>query len=119
MKRKTRKVKTAEIQAVLPAGDNLANVAKEWRRQGGELLQWFAAMPEAATDRTKHVTISIPLELDIASWMTYAAAAKARKQTLAQVLTTILIEEDCGFEERGFKTEIEREEEKRREAEAK
>jgi hypothetical protein len=84
-----------------------------------ELLKWLAAMPREATDRTKHVTISIPLELDIASWLVYAQAAKVRKQTLAQVLTTILIEEDCGFEDRGFKTEIEREEEKRREAEAK
>jgi hypothetical protein len=84
-----------------------------------ELLKWLAAMPSEATDRTKHVTISIPLELDIASWLTYASAAKSRKLTLAQVLTMILIEEDCSFEERGYRTRIEREDDERREAEAK
>lgn len=122
MKSKMRNLKKGEIQAVLPGDDGLAKFAGEWRKQkngGEELLKWFDAMPEQAIDATKHVTISIPLELDVNAWLIYAKAAKVRKQTLTQVLTSILIEEDISFEERGYLTPIEKEDEERREAEGK
>jgi hypothetical protein len=72
-----------------------------------ELLEWFAAMPELATDEQKHIVINIPLELDLAAWLTYARGAKVRGQTLAQVLTHVLIDADCGFDEQGYKTDSE------------
>ena len=76
------------------------------------IVEWLRAMPQEFTHRGQRVTIQVSLTLDAAAWLAYASGARHRGQSIEETLSDVLVSEDCRFEERGFKTDIEFEDEK-------
>lgn len=71
-------------------------------------MKWLAAMPEGFENHQGEITVNIPLTLDTCAWLVYGRAAKAKGWTVPDVISNILCSEDLPYEERGYRTKIEK-----------